>query len=60
MPYSLGMERKLNISQRTPRACLKVNQILIFKDRNLFFHDDISVKVVTNVFAERHIHLLEF
>jgi hypothetical protein len=56
----MGMEPKLNISQRTPRAYLKVNQILIFKDRNLFFHDDISVKVVTNVFAERNIHLPEF
>jgi hypothetical protein len=53
-------ERKLNISQRAPRVCLKVKQILIFKDRNLVFHDDVSVKVVTNEFAERHIHLPEF
>lgn len=60
MPCSLDMEGKLNFSQRTPRACLKVSQILIFKDKIIFFHDDISVNVVTNVFAERHIHLPEF
>jgi glycine cleavage system regulatory protein len=37
-----------------------VNHILIFQDWNLFSHDDISVIVVTNMFAERHIHLSEF
>jgi hypothetical protein len=37
VPCSLGMERKLNMSQHTPRACLKVNRMLIFKGRNLFF-----------------------
>jgi hypothetical protein len=35
VPCSLGMARKLSISQRTQRACLKVKQILIFRDRNL-------------------------
>ena len=53
------LKRKLNIPQRAPKACLKVSQILISKDRNIFFYDYISVKFVTNVLAERHIHLPE-